>query len=239
MENSVQSFYDEFTTKQLDAGISLRNLKIQEFTEKFGLKDTDNVLEIGCGIGTQTELLVKFVANGKVTAVDISPKSIHFAKERLKAFRNVEFLTGDINEMHFPADKKFDVIVLPDVIEHIPLENHFKMFAKLRDVIKDSGFVIIHIPNPNYLEWSHVHDKASLQIIDQPIYTDVLCSNTYPNDFYIHHLHTYEIWKWNCDYQVIILKVRSAANHFAFKYIEPTFMQKAIYKLKLVLGLKK
>ena len=222
MENSVQSFYDEFTTKQLDAGISLRNIRIQEWTEKFGLKPTDNVLEIGCGIGTQTELLARFVSNGQITAVDLSPKSIHYAKERLKNYPQVSFITGDILTLPMDRKNQFDVIVLPDVIEHIPLETHFELFSILSSLLKSEGVIVIHIPNPNFLAWCIEHKKEALQIIDQPIYTDVLCSNIYPHNLYIHYLETYEIWQPNYDYQVIILKSKKSANHYPEKIYTST-----------------
>jgi len=238
MEKSVQVFYDNFAQAQIQSGISKRNLKIQEWTEKFGLKKTDNVLEIGCGIGTQTELLAKFLIGGTITAIDISPKSIEVAKKRLQSYKQVTFITGDIITLEFQPKNKFDVVVLPDVIEHIPLESHDKLFSKLRSLLKDDGFIIIHIPNPNYLAWCTENKKELLQVIDQPIHTDILCRNIYPNDLYIHYLETYEIWQTNCDYQVIILKSKKAASLYPEKIYVSTFMQKAVYKLKLILGLK-
>lgn len=239
MENEVELFYDDFSVKQVDAGISKRNIKIQYWAEKFGLKPTDKVLEIGCGIGTQTELLAQYLLHGKVTAIDISPKSIAFAKQRLQAHKNVELLTGDITQMNVDALGKFNVIVLPDVIEHIPLELHVILFKKLRGLIQKDGFVLINIPNPNYLQWCHQNHKEALQIIDQPVYTHLLCAAIYPNDFYIHYLNTYEIWRLNGDYQVIVLKIASSATDFPFKYSTPTLTERIRYKLKKIMGLKK
>lgn len=238
MKPASAEYYDEYAEKQIEFGISKRNLKIQEWTEKFGLQNTHNVLEIGCGIGTQTELLAKFLTNGKVTSIDISPKSIEIAKQRLKNYNQVSLIAADIITLDFTPKEKFDAIVLPDVIEHIPLESHFKLFQKLRSLLKDAGFIVIHIPNPNFLAWCIENKKEVLQYIDQPIYTDELCRNIYPNGFYIQYLETYEIWQPNYDYQIIILKCRSAANHYPEKVFTSTFIQKAIYKLKLIFGLK-
>jgi cyclopropane fatty-acyl-phospholipid synthase-like methyltransferase len=238
-KSNVESFYDDFSSVQKETGISKRNLKIQEWCEKFGMKPGSQVLEVGCGIGTQTELIANYLTNGKVTSIDISPKSVEIAKEHLKGKSNLELLVGDIITMNYTPKQLFDFIVLPDVIEHIPLDSHFKMFQRFRSFLKDSGSIIIHIPYPNYLEWCHTHSKDKLQVIDQPIYTDILCQNAYPNDLYIHYLETYEIWTVNGDYQIIVLKPKSAANHFYHKHIPPTFKQKLIYKLKLTFGLIK
>jgi trans-aconitate 2-methyltransferase len=234
-DSKVSDFYDDFSEKQINTGVSTRNIKIHEFAIKFGLKKTDNVLEIGCGIGTQTGLLAEYTKGfGKVTAIDISSKSVDYAKKQLKNFNNIDFLIGDIVQMKLDINNKFDVVILPDVIEHIPIEVHGKLFSILRSLIKDNGFVLIHIPNPNYLNWCHEHTKELLQIIDQPIYTDLLCSNVYPNDFYIHYLKTYEIWTNNCDYQVIVLKPKSTASNFSFKPIQATLKDRLIAKLKKI-----
>lgn len=238
MENTVEAFYDEFTTKQIQAGISKRNIKIHEWAQQFGLKNNHNVLEIGCGIGTQTELLAQYVSQGKITAIDISPKSITIAQQRLANYTNVSCITGDIITMDINFSTKFDVIVLPDVIEHIPLDSHNALFKRLSGLLKEDGFILIHIPNPNYLAWCHTNTPQVLQVIDQPIYTNVLCSNVYANGFYIHHLETYEIWTNNCDYQIIVLKAQSNANSFSFKYQHSTLKQKIVCKLKSIVSLK-
>lgn len=239
MEGTVEAFYDEFTTKQIQAGISKRNVKIHEWLLKFGLQNTHNVLEIGCGIGTQTELLAQYVTQGKITAIDISPKSIEIAQQRLINYTQVTCVTADVITMDVQFNTKFDVIVLPDVIEHIPIQSHAKLFERLQQYLTQNGFVLIHIPNPNYLAWCHVNTPQLLQVIDQPIYTNVLCGNVYANGFYIHYLETYEIWTNNCDYQVIVLKARSNANSFSFKHQYTTLKEKIVCKLKSIVGLNK
>jgi hypothetical protein len=97
---------------------------------------------------------------------------------------------------------------MPDVIEHIPLEQHLRLFANVRKWVKETGWVLIHIPNPFYLEWSQQQQPQLLQVVDQPIFTEVLLANIIPSGLYIHYLRTYSIWVRECDYQVIVLKVR-------------------------------
>lgn len=215
MKNKIESYYDDFANAQVTIGINARNLEIQRWTEKFGLKKSDKVLEIGCGIGTQSELIAKFLTEGNLTSIDISSVSIDIAKDKLKEYSQIEFFVGDIVNMNFTPPNKFDMIILPDVIEHIPLESHKKLFEKLRSVLKPSGIILIHIPNPNYLQYVHENEPHLLQVLDQPIYTDILCENIYPNDLYIHYLETYSIWVDNCDYQIIILKPRSSAKSYS------------------------
>jgi ubiquinone/menaquinone biosynthesis C-methylase UbiE len=222
----------------LELGISKRNLKIQNYSIKFGLKPNDNVLEIGCGIGTQTKLLADFVKYGKITSVDISPKSIEIAKVHLKDYNQISFIAGDIANIEINENEIYDVIILPDVLEHIPIKDHQIIFKKFRKLLKKDGSIIINIPNPYYLKWCHINNKEALQIIDQPIYTNELIPNIYPNGFYISYLETYEVWVNNGDYQIIVLKKQENAINFSNIEQKVRLIDKIVYKLKLILNLK-
>jgi len=205
MSGKIESFYDSFSHTQEEIGINARNHYIHKWLLKFGLHANHSVLEIGCGIGTQTQLLYNFKKDkGNILAVDISLNNIKKAQQSLKHAGNIEFVYGDIIDLDI-SKYKFDIIILPDVLEHIPIKSHKKLFEKLKAVIKDTGFILIHIPNPYYLDWCHKNKPELLQIIDQPIYTNFLVENVYP-DFYIYNLKTYSIWVDNHDYQLIVLK---------------------------------
>lgn len=202
---NISKWYDEFTSRQKKEGINLRHKKIMQWLQKAGLKRNNRILEIGSGIGTQTQLLAEFLSDeGFILSNDISEKSIDLAKKRLFEFNNIKFLCGDI--INIEIDEKFDIILLPDVLEHIPIKEHFLLFRKLKGLLNDDGSIVIHIPNPYYLKWCHENTPELLQIIDQPIFTDELLGNTYSNNFYMHFLETYSIWFDNNDYQIIILK---------------------------------
>lgn len=232
MSNAIETYYDDFANRQVDMGVNERNLKIQEWALEFGMKPNHRVLEIGCGIGTQTELIAKYISSGNITAIDISPKSIEIAKKRLRAYKHVEMLVGDIVTMSYEPKEKFDFVVLPDVIEHIPLASHQRLFERLRLVIKEDATILIHIPNPNFLQWVHENRPDLLQILDQPVYTDEICRNIYPCGLYIYYLQTYPIWVEKCDYQVIVLKTRNSAKEFSFKKPQPSFTKRLRGKIK-------
>jgi len=234
MTNSkVADWYDEFSTQQVNTGINLRHKSIHEWCLKFGLKKTDSVLEIGCGVGTQSQLIAEYLTKGKLTINDISEKSVDIARERLKKFNNISYSKGDIIEQ--PITSKFDFIILPDVIEHIPLENHFKLFEKLSTLLKDDGSILIHIPFPNYLEWTQEFKPELLQVIDQPITTDILAKNCYPNKLYIEKLITYKIWVEKNDYQAIKLKKKINID-FSVTTRKSSFKNKIYRKLSLILS---
>ncbi len=229
MSKKVADWYDEFTVRQIKMGINARNKSIQNWLERFGLQKDHRVLEIGCGIGTQTQLLAEYLnSDNQITALDISPKSIDIAKDRYDNYKGITWIAADF--VTHKMDEKFDVVLMPDVLEHIPVDQHKQLFANIRKVLKKDGFVLIHIPQPYYQEWVWKNKPELMQVIDQSIYTNVLANNVYSNDLYIWHLETYSIWQAQGDYQAIVLK----PNRDDIEYSEPppTFAKKVKGKLK-------
>ena len=79
------------------------------------------VLEIGCGIGTDS---VNFTRNGaNLTIVELSSESLAITKRRLE-LENLQanFINGNAEELDqlLPANKKFDLIYSFGVIHHTP-----------------------------------------------------------------------------------------------------------------------
>lgn len=52
-------FYNNYSQRQLAVGVNKRHYSIIKFLNEFGLQKNNSVLEIGCGIGTLTSLLLK------------------------------------------------------------------------------------------------------------------------------------------------------------------------------------
>ncbi len=80
------------------------------------------VLEIGCGIGTDT---INFARNGaSVTAVELSERSLEMASRRAKAFDldpQIEFLQGNAEELQsLLSPRHYDLIYSFGVIHHSP-----------------------------------------------------------------------------------------------------------------------
>jgi ubiquinone/menaquinone biosynthesis C-methylase UbiE len=78
------------------------------------------VLEIGCGIGTDS---INFVRNGaKLTIVEFSEKSLDICKERFKVFGlEANFICGDVERLSdFLELQDFDLIYSFGVIHHTP-----------------------------------------------------------------------------------------------------------------------
>lgn len=201
----VARFYDDYATRQLRTGINDRHRSILRLLQRYGFSSGQRVLEIGCGIGTLTELLLAQVGRtGELVATDVSPKSIEIAHQRLGHPPQLQLIPGDVLALDF--DGEFDVVVLPDVIEHIPLELHDTLFARLAGWVRDDGFVLLHYPDPHHLEWVAANQPEVLQIIDQPIHAGTVIANADANGLFLTNYERYSIWHQPADYVVAVLR---------------------------------
>lgn len=213
-KEEIEDFYDGFVEKQKNIGVSIRHRLIHKKLKTLGLKPNSNVLEIGCGIGTVSSLIIKSIPNGKFVGVDISPESIETAK-KLFGSKNATFVVDDMSD--FKSDIKFDFIVFPDVLEHIPVEQHSNLFEKVSKVCNDKAVVLINIPEPNALNWTREHKPEVLQIIDQSLSMQDLLNNTYPHGFTVESIIPYAIHTNHPNYLSIVLKRDSSVNDLQLK----------------------
>ncbi len=181
-KEQVVSFYDQFAEKQQKTGINSRHLSILDKVKAAGLQSNHRILEVGCGIGTVSHLLATQVKEGAVLAVDISPESIEKAKVLWKDQPNLSFEVSDMSDF----DKKgqtFDFFVFPDVLEHIPVEQHNRLFQNISKHSHADSVIFIHIPAPRYLQWMIENQPEKLQVIDQPLDTGTLVSTISSHGF--------------------------------------------------------
>lgn len=204
-KNKIQGFYDEFSEKQVKTGVNSRHLNIISKLVASGMKSTHQVLEVGCGIGTVSQLIAKVVNKGNVLAVDISEKSIQKASEIWQKHTNLTFEVSDMSDFNKPG-KTFDYFVFPDVLEHIPVEQHPNLFANIGMHAHENSVVFVHIPSPRFLEWMIQNEPEKLQIIDQPLDTSKLIGVLQQFGFYLEEMKTYSVFYEEKDYQYFVFR---------------------------------
>jgi len=99
------------------------------------------VLEVGCGIGTITELILK---NYQVTSTDLDKKYIESLK---KKFKNRKYFKGAyVLNLSQPLKvrKKFNTIVCTNVLHHIKSDN--KAIINIFNLLNDGGILFIQEP---------------------------------------------------------------------------------------------
>ena len=121
------------------------------------------VLEVGCGAGPLTELLVD--AGAEVTAVDVSSKMLELAHARLK--HNATLLMADISKpLEFAEDRSFDLVVGSLVLHYV--ERWEPVLLEFRRLLRPGGAVVFSTHHPT-MDWELAPDDyfATCQVTDR------------------------------------------------------------------------
>ena len=146
-------------------------------------------------------MLAKRVSGGSILAVDISEEAVRMAQTRLKGNSSITFRVSDMSD--FKADRHFDFIVLPDVLEHIPEEQHAQLFMTLGDHLAPDGVICIHIPDPYSLDWMRNNRPEALQIVDQSLHIAPMIERFATHGLLLDRYERYGLWTMEPDYNWI------------------------------------
>lgn len=203
MENKgrVSDFYNKYMSHQIANSYNDRHLLMNKFLIKLGLNKNSSVLELGCGIGVITSLMIKTVKKGKIVSVDISDESIKFAKDKIKE-SNVDFIISDLVNFDYPTTN-FDFVTLFDVLEHIPIEHHCAIFRKIVQYMDNNSKLIIHVPTKEIIYYNEKNCPELMQIIDQPLSEVQLIKDATDAGLRLESFDLTNIWNKG-DYQLLI-----------------------------------
>ncbi len=126
----------------------IRPIRMKYILDQIKTKKIENlsVLDIGCGGGLICEPLSRLGAN--VTGVDFVEKNIKIALEHSRSNNlDIKYICKDIEK--FESKKKYDLIILFEVLEH--LEDWKNFVIKIKNNLKNNGIIIISTINRNIL----------------------------------------------------------------------------------------
>ncbi len=109
-----------------------------------------DILEVGSGTGANLDLLAQF---GSVTGLEMSEAAIAFATLRARALRDVTLHQGMCPHDLVRIDKKFDLICLFDVLEHI--EDDVETLRRLSQLLKPGGRLMLTVPAYQWMWGPH------------------------------------------------------------------------------------
>lgn len=105
-----------------------------------------NVLEIGCA---EAGVLKAFIELGhQCTGIELFDARLEFARHMMKEAIDqgkIRFICSDIYDVPIPPEhEKYDLIILKDVIEHIP--DQARIIKKLGEFLKSDGLIFFGFP---------------------------------------------------------------------------------------------
>lgn len=109
-----------------------------------------DILEVGCGTGGNIDMLNRF---GTVTCVELDENAANLARERKLA----TVLNGALPDELPEFSRKFDVIALFDVLEHVKEDG--VSLQVVSALLKPGGCIVVTVPAFNFL-WSQ-HDNEN------------------------------------------------------------------------------
>ena len=110
------------------------------------------VVDIGCGPGNSTELLVERFPNAEVVGLDSSPEMLAAARQRLP---NVTFIEADVAT--WTPESAVDLIFANATFQWVP--DHQAVLRRLLEALPTGGVLAIQVPD-NLAEPSHVLMRA-------------------------------------------------------------------------------
>jgi len=104
-----------------------------------GIKEGDHLLDLGSGAGNDCFVARSIVGDtGHITGLDFTEEMLLKANRNNSrmAFKNVEFIKGDIEQIPL-ADNLFDVVISNCVLNLVP--DKVKAFSEIKRVLKPGG----------------------------------------------------------------------------------------------------
>jgi demethylmenaquinone methyltransferase/2-methoxy-6-polyprenyl-1,4-benzoquinol methylase len=103
--------------------------------------DTSSVLELACGTGILTRMILNRFPKSRVLGVDIMEDYLRFARERFEKEPRVELRLGDATKTPVADRGPFDVVIssyIPKYVDPYVLLDH------LTPSIKSGGLIVMH-----------------------------------------------------------------------------------------------
>lgn len=145
-------------------GINQQSKRFARAVEE--VKDKDQFLDMGCGIGLLTRMVKDAHPSAQVWGTDISDAAI---RDNTKAHEDIDYLHQYIGSQTDLPDSYFDVVFCGETIEH--LDDPSLAFKDAFRVLKPGGKLIITTPNENRIN-SEEHIWSFTQEDVETLYTE-------------------------------------------------------------------
>jgi ubiquinone/menaquinone biosynthesis C-methylase UbiE len=137
-ERAIKHDLDKFYNHPNPLVRYIENKRIRTLIDLASIKDTDAVLEVGCGAGH----ILERIDRGTLYGIDISEVQIQRAQERVGHRAELKKSAGEALPY---GDKSFDKILCSEVIEHVL--DPISLLKEMQRVLKDDGILSMSIPN--------------------------------------------------------------------------------------------
>ena len=114
------------------------------------IEPSDDIVEIGCGVGRLTRVLAR--RGGGVRALDVSPRMLELARDHSRGLDGVEWVLGDGVSLAGVDDSSADVCISHVVFQHIPQPAVTLGYVReIGRVLRPGGWAAFQVSNAPYI----------------------------------------------------------------------------------------
>jgi 2-polyprenyl-6-hydroxyphenyl methylase/3-demethylubiquinone-9 3-methyltransferase len=105
------------------------------------------ILEVGCGEGAVTQRLKAAYPDAEITAIDVTPR----VGRLYRGLRdNVRFARSTVQEVAAREPGQFDLVVLSDVLHHVPIDLRQALLDGVRTALAAQGSFVFKDWQPSF-----------------------------------------------------------------------------------------
>ncbi len=109
--------------------------------------DAKRILEVGCGEGAVTQRLRAAYPEANITAIDITPR---IGRQYQGSRERVRFIQCAVQEVAATESGQYDLVVLSDVLHHVPVKFRQELLDAIRIAIAPNGTFV-------FKDWQRSH----------------------------------------------------------------------------------
>ena len=138
---------------------------IEYLLKKMDTSPISRIVDIGCGDGRFSRELSLAFQSSVIMGIDCSKRAIALASAMNPDIANLEFQSLDITRQH--THDSFDMAVLMEVFEHIPIEAAEQFMEGVRLLLRKGGTLYLTVPHENKaLEYKHFQHFSVEKIVN-------------------------------------------------------------------------
>ncbi|MCR8642051.1 malonyl-ACP O-methyltransferase BioC [Paenibacillus sp. N1-5-1-14] len=147
-----------------DAHAVIQTKMAHQLLEGIGpLQEDVRVLEIGCGTGILTQLLIERYPHAQLTAIDIAADMVTATRARLGDNESVQFIVGDIEQINEHDHAPYDLIISSAVFQW--LRAPLTTLTKLNNMLTDDGILVASTFGPQTFQEMHeIFNEVKLEM---------------------------------------------------------------------------
>ena len=207
---TAETHIKEWDGSQYHTHSKSQMLDAHVFLQSLPLSDVSSIIDLGCGSGGSTKVLLDRFPDAHILGVDPNPSMINRARQQWAAHQNIHFLQQDA--LSFKASRPADLVYSGFVMHWIPKQEQIPALKNIHQNMAPKGtLVLIFSPGKEGLPFQTVLDK----LLKKPPYASPF--KHFKNNFVTYTLD---------EYRQMLEQAGFFVEQISYRYNEKTYNSK-------------